>query len=80
MSNWSIAVGATGPPMSALAARTVLIIEDEPLVALDISQSFEKAGARVVSAHSRENIVHALDDGGITAAVLGVARGPHRRL
>jgi DNA-binding response OmpR family regulator len=63
--------------MSALVGRTVLIIEDEPLVALDISQSFEKAGARVVAAHTREEAFHAMHAGGVTAAVLdfGLPRG-----
>ena len=32
-----------------LTGRSILIVEDEPLIALDIVQAFESAGARVVS-------------------------------
>src|SRR5215468_2025601 len=33
--------------MSALAGRTILVIEDEPLVTLDISETFQIANARM---------------------------------
>lgn len=37
---------------TALSGRTVLIVEDEPIIALDISASFLRVGATVVIAHS----------------------------
>jgi CheY-like chemotaxis protein len=39
--------------MTGLSGRTILIIEDEPLVALDISQTFQQANARVEVAPTR---------------------------
>ena len=39
--------------MTDLSGRTILVVEDEPLVALDICQIFEKANARVEVARTR---------------------------
>jgi CheY-like chemotaxis protein len=39
--------------MSDLAGRVILVIEDEPLVALEISETFQKAEARVEVAQTR---------------------------
>ena len=36
----------------SLFGRSVLIVEDEPLIALDIALEFEKVGAFVLTAHS----------------------------
>jgi CheY-like chemotaxis protein len=36
----------------SLARRTVLVVEDEPLIALDICDSLQGAGATVLSAHT----------------------------
>jgi CheY-like chemotaxis protein len=37
-------------PNSALAGRSVLIVEDEPLIALEVHAAFNAAGARIISA------------------------------
>jgi DNA-binding response OmpR family regulator len=37
---------------AALTGRTILVVEDEPLIALDIASAFEKSGAVVVKARS----------------------------
>lgn len=39
--------------MSDLSGRTILVIEDEPLIALDIIETFQGANARVEVAASR---------------------------
>lgn len=36
---------------SALSGHTVLIVEDEPLIALDIAEALRDAGASVLTAH-----------------------------
>jgi len=43
--------------VSGLAGRLILVVEDEPLVALDIAQSFERAGARVITTRVRSDAV-----------------------
>ena len=43
--------------VSGLAGSLILVIEDEPLVALDIAQSFERAGARVITTRVRSDAV-----------------------
>jgi len=39
--------------MTGLSGRTILVVEDEPLVALDICQTFQQANARVEVARTR---------------------------
>jgi CheY-like chemotaxis protein len=58
-----------------LQGRSVLIIEDEPLIALDLVQSFEKAGASVTveSSHQRALDLTAID--GFSAVVMDLSVG-----
>ena len=53
-----------------LAGRSILIIEDEALIALDLAQAFEKAGANVTTTstlhHARLLVMH----DGLSAVVL----------
>lgn len=37
---------------TSLAGRSILILEDEPLIAFDIEQAFETAGASIVAART----------------------------
>ncbi|BBD97036.1 PAS domain S-box protein [Sphingobium amiense] len=54
-----------------LAGRSVLIIEDEPLVAMEIADLLEERGARVSGiAASQMEALAAIADGGIDAALL----------
>ena len=48
----------------------ILLIEDEPLIALDLSASLRDAGARVVQAATVEGALAAIDAHACSAAVL----------
>ena len=41
-----------------LAGRSILIVEDEPLIALDIAAEFEKVGAQVVQTATLKEALH----------------------
>lgn len=53
-----------------LHGRTILIIEDEPLIALDIADAFQRAGARVAVAHSLAAARTLGNDTSISAAII----------
>lgn len=54
----------------SLAGRSVLIVEDEPLIALDIVDCFRKAGASVFIAHKLEDGLRLAAHPDLSAAVL----------
>ncbi len=56
--------------MGSLSGRTVLIVEDEPLIALDLGQTFEDAGASVNYAFTLREALSALSLGSVSAAVV----------
>ena len=56
--------------MPTLSGCRVLIVEDEPLVALDIADALKSAGANVVIARTLEHAVHEASTANITAAVI----------
>lgn len=60
---------------ASLGDRTVLIVEDEPLVALDIAQAFEHVGAIVVRARSLADASRLVEQHGLSAAVLDFGLG-----
>jgi CheY-like chemotaxis protein len=51
-----------------LAGRSILVVEDEPLISLDMAVVFESAGARVLHAKTAAEAVDRAD--GVSAAVL----------
>jgi DNA-binding response OmpR family regulator len=53
-----------------LAGRLILVVEDEPLIALDIASSFEKAGANVTRATSLLHAMTLAENDELSAAVL----------
>jgi DNA-binding response OmpR family regulator len=53
-----------------LKGALILVVEDEPLIALDISSSLEDAGAQVLHAASVESALAQLDQHACSAAVL----------
>src|SRR5262247_949008 len=57
-------------PDAKLQGALILVIEDEPLIALDLSASLEDAGARVVQAANVEGALAAIDAHACSAAVL----------
>jgi DNA-binding response OmpR family regulator len=58
-----------------LTGRVVLVVEDEPLIALDIAQAIEAAGARAISTHSIAAALRAIEDPSVTAAIVDHALG-----
>ena len=55
---------------TSLAGRSILIVEDEPLIALDIARSFEAAGARTLTVRLLRDAFPAVEDDALSAAVL----------
>ena len=53
-----------------LVGRLVLVVEDEPLIALDIENGLTEAGARVVSARTLTDALDKVHDPELSAAVL----------
>ena len=45
--------GDTKSRKHTLSGCTILVVEDEPLIALEVSQALEVAGARVISSGCR---------------------------
>ncbi len=53
-----------------LSGCLILIAEDEPLIAFDITQAFEDEGATVISACTLKQALRAADDPALSAAIL----------
>jgi DNA-binding response OmpR family regulator len=53
-----------------LAGRLILIAEDEPLIAIDITQAFEDEGASVIMAHTLDDALREVEDPALSAAIL----------
>ena len=49
---------------------TVLIVKDEPLIALDIAATFEQTGATVTTTNSLEHAMILVDSDGLSGAVI----------
>ena len=58
-----------------LVGRVILVIEDEPLIALDIQQAFEDAGAATMSARTIAAALLAVEDPALSAAIVDHALG-----
>jgi len=52
---------ATGLGVDKLHGCSVLVVEDEPFVALDLAEALKGAGAHVVTAHKVADAVAAVD-------------------
>ena len=53
-----------------LTGRTILIVEDEPLIALDIASTFEQAGAKVTTTNTLKRALLLVEHDGLSAAIL----------
>jgi DNA-binding response OmpR family regulator len=53
-----------------LRGRSVLIVEDEPLIALDIVEGFRTAGASILSAHTLRDALRLAGHPDVSAAVV----------
>jgi ActR/RegA family two-component response regulator len=62
-------------PNAHLAGRLILLVEDEPLVALDVEKALRAAGARVVSAGYVESGLYTTKHPDLSAAVVDLGLG-----
>ena len=59
----------------ALAGRSILIVEDEPLIALEVHAAFHAAGASIISAADSKEAVRMIDLPDLSAAVVDIDLG-----
>jgi DNA-binding response OmpR family regulator len=55
---------------SKLAGRSILVVEDEPLIAMDIADAFKSAGATVTSTTSTKHALLLAEHEGLAAAIV----------
>ncbi len=60
---------------SSLTGQSILLVEDEPFIALDVAEALERIGGQVATAHSLEQALEMLDQNEWSAAVLDYALG-----
>jgi DNA-binding response OmpR family regulator len=53
-----------------LQGCTILVVEDEPLITLDISMAFEKAGAHLTTTNTVKHARLLVEHDGLSAAIL----------
>jgi DNA-binding response OmpR family regulator len=53
-----------------LQHRAILIVEDEPMIAMDVAQAFERAGAATAVTSTLHNALILVEDEKLSAAVL----------
>jgi CheY-like chemotaxis protein len=58
-----------------LAGRSILIVEDEPLIALEVYDAFRAAGARIISAADSKEAVRMAGLPDLSAAVVDIDLG-----
>jgi DNA-binding response OmpR family regulator len=58
-----------------LVGRSILVIEDEPLIALDVAECFRQAGASVLTAFNLRDGLHLAGDADLSAAVVDSGLG-----
>ncbi len=56
--------------MAVLVGCTILVVEDEPLVALDIADAFRGAGAQLIIARTLRHAIEEATTADLTAAVI----------
>jgi DNA-binding response OmpR family regulator len=63
----AIGIGMNRP---SLAGRAILVVEDEALIALDITQAFEAAGAAVTTTNTLRHALILVEHDGLCGAIL----------
>ena len=56
--------------MTCLAGRTILVVEDEPLIALDISEELQAPGAAVTTTDTLKHALILVEHDGLGGAIL----------
>ena len=54
----------------SLDGRSILIVEDEPLIVMDITQEFEATGAALTSTNTLHHALTLVEHDGLSAAIL----------
>ena len=62
-------------PNRRLAGRFILLIEDEPLIALDVERVLRSAGAKILAAGYLESALYTTEHPAISAAVVDLRLG-----
>ena len=62
-------------PNGALAGRSILIVEDEPLIALEVHAAFSAAGASIISAADSKEALRMISLPDLSAAVVDINLG-----
>jgi len=62
-------------PGTGLDGHSVLVVEDEPLIALDVAEAFEKAGAVVFTVRSLAEATPFVEHDGLAAAIIDFGLG-----
>ena len=62
-------------PNKALAGRSILIVEDEPLIALEVHAAFSAAGASIMSAADSREALRMISLPDLSAAVVDINLG-----
>lgn len=55
---------------ATLKGRSILVVEDEPLITLDISRELEAAGAAVTSTNTLQHALLLVEHDGLSGAIL----------
>jgi CheY-like chemotaxis protein len=63
------------PTNRALAGRSILIVEDEPLIALEVHAAFSAAGASIMSAADSREALRMIGLPDLSAAVVDINLG-----
>jgi DNA-binding response OmpR family regulator len=63
------------PPGKVLAGRSILIVEDEPLIALEVHAAFSAAGANILTAADSEEAMGMISLPDLSAAVVDINLG-----
>src|SRR5262245_22017975 len=64
-----------GTGMGTVGGHAILVVDDEPLIALSVTGALSDAGAEVVTAHDLDTALQAALNGGVSAAILDVQIG-----
>jgi DNA-binding response OmpR family regulator len=57
-------------PSPDIQGRSILIVDDEPLIALELANAFEQAGAQVTMTHTLHQALNLAAADGLSAAIL----------
>jgi CheY-like chemotaxis protein len=68
-------VSGTAAHGRALSGRSILIVEDEPLIALEVHAAFSAAGASIVAAGCSSEAMQMINSPGLSAAVVDIDLG-----